>query len=131
VPEEPADVVCALRANPILAENIPELRKLQETLPGIVADRHPGLERVVCPFAIRRELIWDTHKQASAGVQHVFTKLQLRWYWPRMRRDIRLKVKQCEICQASKHGRPPGDLGWRRLYAGRPWQVVAVDLVGP
>jgi len=45
--------------------------------------------------------------------------------------DVRLRVKQREICQASKHGRLPGEAGRRRLYAGRPWQVIAVDLVGP
>jgi len=93
--------------------------------------RHPERKRVVCPSAIRRELIWDIHKQAHAGIQRVISKLQLRWYWPKMGRDVRLRVKQCEICQASKHGRLPGEAGRRRLYAGRPWQVVAVDLVGP
>jgi len=40
-------------------------------------------------------------------------------------------MRQCEICEASKHGRLPGEAGQWRLYAGRPWQVVAVDLVGP
>lgn len=94
-------------------------------------DRHQKRERVICSFAIFQELIWDTHKQAHAGVQRVLTKLQLRWYWPKMERNMRLKVKQCKICQVSKHGRLPGNSGRRRLYAGRPWQVVAVDLVGP
>jgi len=45
--------------------------------------------------------------------------------------DVRLRVRQCKICQASKHGRLPGEAGQRRLYAERPWQVVAVDLVRP
>jgi len=45
--------------------------------------------------------------------------------------DVRLRVRQCEVCQASKHGRPTETTGRRQLYAGRPWQVVAVDLVGP
>jgi len=48
-----------------------------------------------------------------------------------MGRDVRLRVRQCEICQVSKHGRLPGEAGRRRLYTGRPWQVVSVDLVGP
>jgi len=89
------------------------------------------MKRVICPTAIRRELVWDAHKQAHAGIQRVLTKLRLRWYWPNMERDVRLRIKQCEICQASKHGRLPAEAGWQRLYAGRPWQVVAVDLVGP
>jgi len=45
--------------------------------------------------------------------------------------DVRLRVRQREICQASKHGRLPGEVRQRRLYAAWPWQVVAVDLVGP
>jgi len=101
------------------------------TMALAVTDRHPKRRRVVCPTAIRQELIWDTHKQAHAGVQRVLAKLRLWWYWPNMGRDVRLRVKQCEVCLASKHGRLPGEAGRRRLYAGRPWQVVAVDLVGP
>jgi len=92
---------------------------------------HPERKRVICPAAIRRELVWDAHKQAHARVQRVLAKLRLRWYWSDMERDVRLRIKQCKICQASKHGRLPGEAGRRRLYAGRPWQVVAVDLVGP
>jgi len=48
-----------------------------------------------------------------------------------MTRDVRLRVRKCEVCQASKHGRSTETAGRRRLHAGRPWQVVAVDLVGP
>jgi len=114
-----------LSANPVLADNVRELRRLQESTPGVVADvyrakkggQRPSEEqlrqgcaelrlycqrwdslrigadglltitlvatngqsernRVVCPTAIRRELIWDTHKQAHAGVQRVLTKLR-------------------------------------------------------
>jgi len=48
-----------------------------------------------------------------------------------MGRDVRLKVKQCEIYQASKHSCPPDSVRRRWLYTGQLWQVVAVDLVGP
>jgi len=98
-----------LRANPVLADNVREQRRLQESTPGVVADVYrakkgeqrpseeqlqqgcaefrlycqrwdslrigpdglltitttdgsSGRNRVVCPTAIRRELIWDTHK---------------------------------------------------------------------
>jgi len=48
-----------------------------------------------------------------------------------MTRDVRLRVRKCEVCQAIKHGRSTETAGRRCLHAGRPWQVVAVDLVGP
>jgi len=89
----------------------------------------PAKERVVCPTAIRQELIWDTHQQTHAGFQRVLTKLQLRWYWPNMERDVRCRARQCETCQANKHGRSPGEAGWRTQYAEGPWQAEAVDLV--
>jgi len=178
--ETHSDDVQALHANPTLYQNVKEPCRLQDTLPGAVADifrakkkgRPPGEEqqrqgevefqllcqhwdalkvspdgllmmtlaadnrqkdrdRVVCSCVLRRELIWDTHKQAHSGVSQVIRCLRLRWYWPEMTREVRLRVRQCEVCQASKHGRPTETTGRRRLYAGRPWQIVAVDLVGP
>jgi len=89
----------------------------------------PTRERVICPTAVRRELIREAHQQAHTGVQRVLTKLQLRWYWPNMERDVRRRVKQCEVCQASKHGRPPDGVGRRRLCARGLWQAETVDLV--
>jgi len=60
----------------------------------------------------------------------VLTRLQLRWYWPYMEHEIRRRVRQCETCQANKHGRPPDEAEqWRQNVEG-PWQVEAVNLVG-
>jgi len=89
----------------------------------------PARERVICPTAIRWELVLDTHQQAHAGAQSVLTKLQLWWYWPYMEHEIRRRVRQCETCQAKKHSCPPDRVGRRRQNAKEPWQVEAVDLV--
>jgi len=97
---------------------------------SVAATQGPPRERVVCPTAIRRKLVWDTHKQAHAGAQRVLTKIQLRWYWPYMEHEIWRRVRQYETCQAHKHGRPPDQAGrWRKNVEG-PWQVEAVNLVG-
>jgi len=89
----------------------------------------PARESVVCPTAIHRELIRDTYQQTHTGVQRVLTKLQLRWYWPNMERDVRRRVRQCETCQANKHDRSPGEAGRPTQNAEGPWQAEAVDLV--
>jgi len=88
----------------------------------------PAGERIVCPTAMRRKLVGDTHKQAHARAQRVFARLQLRWYWPWMESEIRRKVRQCETCQASKHGRPPDTAGRWSRHVERPWQVEAANL---
>ena len=45
--------------------------------------------------------------------------------------DVRRLVRSCEICQAAKPSTNPISGNRQRLFAGRPWQVVSIDLVGP
>jgi len=97
-----------------------------------VASKHrqSTRERVVCPTAIRWELIRDTHQWAHTGAQRVLTKLQLQLYWPYIEHDVRRRVRRCKTCQASQHGCPPDNMGlWMQNVEG-PWQAEAVDLVG-
>jgi len=61
-------------------------------------DKHSDHERVVCLFATHWELVWDTHKWAHTKVQWVFKKLQPQWYGPRLGGDVRLTVRQSELC---------------------------------
>ena len=90
-----------------------------------------AIECAICPDQHRTEVIWTTHKQVHQGISKTLKKLQLDWYWPGMTADIRRQLKTCEVCQVAKHGGLATTQGRRRLFAGRPWQRVAVDLVGP
>ena len=57
--------------------------------------------------------------------------LQLTWYWVGLHAGVRRIVRLCEVCQKAKSGGLRAASGRRHMYAGRPWQKVAVDLVGP
>jgi hypothetical protein len=48
-----------------------------------------------------------------------------------MSRDIRQTIKKCEVCQAAKKYKHPTQNSNRKLFAGRPWQILSIDLVGP
>ena len=48
-----------------------------------------------------------------------------------MKSQIRTSVRRCEICQAAKHSNLNKKEYQKRLFAGRPWHVLSVDLVGP
>ena len=85
----------------------------------------------VCPPLWRQGVIQETHLLAHAGVQKTLKRVQLNWYWPGMSADVRRYVNQCEVCQKAKSGGLQPAQGRRRLFAGRPWQKLAVDLVGP
>jgi transposase InsO family protein len=100
----------------------------------LVADLQIGRRRrlcAVCPSHWRRDVIWNTHKLAHQGMNRTLWRLKLDWYWPGMTTDVRRQVRTCGICQAAKHGRKTKPTRRQRLYAGRPWQLVSVDLVGP
>ena len=85
----------------------------------------------VCPSNMRPLLIEKVHTQHHAGVNKTYRKLKLNWYWPGMTGDIRRLLKKCEVCQAAKHSTHKPGVGRQRLFAGRPWQVVSIDLVTP
>ena len=85
----------------------------------------------VCPRSLRGTVIWETHKLAHSGMCRTLSRLQLTWYWPGMTAAVRRAIKTCEVCQTAKHGGLKSPTARQRLYAGRPWQRVAVDLVGP
>ena len=88
-------------------------------------------EVIVCPKEMRGDLIWSTHSLSHSGIMRTLRRLRLSWYWPGMTSDIRRSIKTCEICQAAKYGGLRNRLPQGHLWVGRPWQKVAVDLVGP
>ena len=45
--------------------------------------------------------------------------------------EVRRLLRTCEVCQMAKPGGNKPPCSRQRLYAGRPWQKVAIDLVGP
>ena len=125
-----------------LEEADPEFKRLAKLQSSMRLDRHGVLQVClafnnksrwcsVCPPLWRQGVIQETHLLAHAGVQKTLKRVQLNWYWPGMTAEIRRYVGQCEICQRSKTGGLQPVQGRRRLHAGRPWQKLAVDLVGP
>jgi len=85
----------------------------------------------VCPVGLRSTVIWSTHELLHGGVARTCGRIRLNWWWPGMRSEVRRTVRTCGVCQAAKHGRMTPVGHRQRLQAGRPWQVVSVDLVGP
>ena len=63
--------------------------------------------------------------------EKTFARVALRYYWPRYYAETQEYVRNCETCQRFKvEQRAPAGLMGRRVV-GRPWQVVAGDIIGP
>ena len=72
----------------------------------------------------------DIHRQAHLGATKTLAAIKLNWYWPGMTGLVRRLVRECTACQGAK-APPTRNRARNRLYAKRPWQVLAIDLFGP
>lgn len=86
--------------------------------------------RPVCPGDQRASLVLSHHGEAHLGISKVTAAVRLRWYWPGMTSLIRRLITRCTQCQQAKT-RGQKQRADNHLHAGRPWQVLAIDLYGP
>jgi transposase InsO family protein len=85
----------------------------------------------ICPAELRKELVAEKHTQAHLGYNKTLSRLMMNWYWPGIAADVRRHVSACTTCQQSKSTKIKTSGQKQHLYVGRPWQLCAVDLVGP
>lgn len=91
--------------------------------------------RVVVPQNFRREVLQDCHDSplsAHGGFFKTIDRVRRLYYWPKMENEIRLYVKSCEICKASKQaiGCQTAPMG-KQSEVEKPWQMIYIDFVGP
>lgn len=118
-----------------------ELRKLHSLLPAlkiikgklVIQMKTNGRMRncIICPATARKTVIWETHRLTHSGIMRTARRVRMQWFWPGMMSEIRKLIRTCETCQLAKQSTVPKSGNRQRLYSGRPWQKVAVDLVGP
>lgn len=82
------------------------------------------------PGRLRTQLIWEVRRQATGVQVQMLARMKLRWFWPGMAAEVQHLLSTCEVCQMAKVRGIQETQGRRRLYAGRPWQRIAIDIVG-
>ena len=90
--------------------------------------------QLVVPQALRSKLIKDYHANLGhASAKSVAESLKSRYWWPAMSRDIDLVVSECDTCQRYKATRPTcGGIKMQLTEeAGRPWETIWMDFIGP
>ena len=80
---------------------------------------------IVFPKQLRLVIIQQYHSQHRSGVNKTYQRIKLKWFWPGMTSQVRTMNRKC------KHSNPNRQDYQQRLFAGRPWQVLSVVLVGP
>jgi len=84
-------------------------------------------------FAMQTKLIAAFHSSAlggHSGVNATYHRLKKLFIWPGMKSDVDSFVKQCQICQQSKHSHthPSGLLQPLPIPAG-VWQDLSMDFI--
>lgn len=74
----------------------------------------------------------DATTAAHGGITKTLERIRRTCYWPRMSKEVRRYVLNCEICKTCKAPnqlmKPPLS---KHFKVERPWQRVYIDLLGP
>lgn len=91
--------------------------------------------KALVPVAQRAEIIASCHNpptSAHFGVRKTLSRIQELYYWPKMRLDVIKFVRSCESCgQQKTSNSPPLGLMGSEKKVKYPWQVLALDIMGP
>ncbi|XP_063235073.1 uncharacterized protein LOC134537785 [Bacillus rossius redtenbacheri] len=104
---------------------------------GRVMNRPPGVTgawRTYVPPEARETVLVFYHNHDLAG--HPGTDQTSRavgqyYHWPRMSRDVRNYVRECETCQRRKAHRGDGVQQQQPWLPTTPFQTIALDVMGP
>ena len=99
-------------------------------------DNNQIIRQMVIPKSLQPEILMYYHDSpyggGHGGVQRTYTKIQQRYYWKGMHKDIQHHVTRCIKCLERKN-RPYvfAVPGMARNEANRPMHTIAIDYVGP
>ena len=99
------------------------------------AEGDSHVSQVVVPVELRSKVLFAAHDGLLAGhcgVNRTLKRALNRFWWPGIRRDVRMYCRTCEVCQkCTAKGRTPCVPLAQMPRIEQPFQRVAVDIVGP
>ena len=91
-------------------------------------------ERIMVPDSLKEQVMRRMHDDAISGhlgTDNTHEKIQTRFYWPRMYKEIGIYCQSCHTCQTKRYEnqKPMGLM--RPRNKALPWEKVSVDIIGP
>lgn len=91
--------------------------------------------RIVVKESDKKAILKKFHDEPLSAHQGYFktlNKIKLEYYWPNMSSEIKLYVRNCDICKSAKPTNQiqRAEMGKQRV-ATRPWQILQIDFIGP
>lgn len=85
---------------------------------------------IVLPDGLRARAIESLHDHPLAGhksVNATVSRMEERFFWPNMRRDVQAYVDTCPVCAQHNSSRPMNQGTLQPLPIGSPWSRVHMD----
>lgn len=91
--------------------------------------------KLVLPKPLRKKVLYDCHDSplsSHGGAKKTLARVQSRYFWPAVAKEVKQYVRQCEICQTTKGT----NITLRSEMVTpknpkSPWSMIAIDLIGP
>ena len=116
----------------------PEYHVVNGRLYRHISDTHgprsEGEWKLCVPQPLREAVLHENHDAPTAGhlgASKTAARLAQYYFWPGMVRDATRYVRRCQKCLEYKALQQAPAGGMQTTPAANPWEVVAVDLVGP
>lgn len=91
--------------------------------------------KYVVPKSKRKEILYICHNNASSGHLGIFktySRVISKYYWPKLRADVKTYVSKCKTCQEQKPEQrlKAGEMGSKPNIT-QCWQYISTDIIGP
>lgn len=121
-------------ANLCLSKRAKQFKIKEGVLYKINHSDRGGPELLVIPKSLTGEILFQNHNDPLSGhlgVTRTLQRINNRFYWDTLAKDVARYVRGCIDCQARKGSKkkPAGQL--QPISVGLPFEKVGVDLLGP
>lgn len=89
---------------------------------------------LVIPKSHREVVLKQLHDNKSAGhlgVKKTLHKVRERFFWFKLRKDVELWIKRCDMCNSRRGGAKKAKAPLQQYNVGAPNERIAIDFMGP
>ena len=90
--------------------------------------------QVVVPTVLRKQIFGILHDSKTGGhfgINKTIGKIRMKFYWPKLRDDVKVWCAQCDVCAARKGPSRKIKAPLATYVVGLPMERVAIHVLGP
>ncbi|CAC5413343.1 unnamed protein product [Mytilus coruscus] len=89
---------------------------------------------IVLSANFKRFVLNQVHNTVTGGhlgVRKTLSKIKQRYFWYKMRQDVKFWCTKCDICASKKAPCKKPKAPMKQYLVGAPWERMAIDILGP